>query len=211
MIPCKEIMVILLSYALGCICIGYYLTRFVKGVDIRSTGSGNLGARNVGRILGKWGFYVTLISDVAKGAAAMILSQWFDVGPWWMVACLLAVLSGHIWPIQLGFHGGKGISVMIGSLLVLDMGLILVLFFIALILYRFTNKYMLSGMCAMGFLPVLAWLMSRPGWEITGMAILSLLIVVSHRDNILSLIRHSGEEKSKLSVSVITQRGSEDV
>ncbi len=211
MIPIKEIMVVALSYVLGCLCIGYYLTRYVKGMDVRTTGSGNVGARNVGRILGKWGFYITMIGDIAKGAAAMVLSRSLNMGPWWMVACLIAVLAGHIWPIQLGFHGGKGISVMIGSLLVLDMWLILVLFCIALVLYRFTRKYMLSGMCAMGFLPILAWLMSCPGWEVAGMAILSALIVISHRDNILSLIHHAGHEKSELAVPAMTQRGSEHV
>lgn len=173
---------------MGCICVGYYLTWLLYGQDIRSIGSGNVGARNVGRILGKTGFYATLLGDVAKGASAIVLARWIGVQDEWLAVCMLAVLAGHIWPAQIGFRGGKGISVMIGCLMGLDIWLLLVLFGIALLLYLGTRKYMLSGMMAIVTLPLLSFLLSKPAWEIVGMAILSLVILISHRENIASLI-----------------------
>jgi len=179
---------------MGCICVGYYLTWLLYRQDIRQIGSGSAGARNVGRILGKKGFYATLLGDVAKGASAILLAQWIGVENGWLAACILAVLAGHIWPIQLGFRGGKGISVMVGGLMVLDIWLLLVLFGIALLLYVGTRKYMLSGMLAIVMLPLLSYLLSGPVWESIGMAILSLVILISHRDNIASLIAHKNAD-----------------
>lgn len=192
---------------MGCICVGYYLTWLLYRQDIRQIGSGSAGARNVGRILGKKGFYATLLGDVAKGASAILLAQWIGVENGWLSACILAVLAGHIWPIQLGFRGGKGISVMVGSLMVLDIWLLLVLFGIALLLYFGTRKYMLSGMLAIVLLPLLSYLLSNPVWESLGMAILSLVILISHRDNIASLIAQKNAHPKQAEEGLPDSRG----
>ena len=192
---------------MGCICVGYYLTWLLYRQDIRQIGSGSAGARNVGRILGKMGFYATLLGDMAKGASAILLVRWMGVENGWLVACILAVLAGHIWPIQLGFRGGKGISVMVGGLMVLDIWLLLVLFGIALLLYAGTRKYMLSGMLAIVLLPLLSYLLSRPGWESIGMAILSLVILISHRDNIASLIAQKNADPEQAEEDCPDSRG----
>ncbi len=176
---------------------GYYLTWLLYRQDIRSIGSGNVGARNVGRILGKTGFYATLLGDVAKGASAILLAKWMGVQDGWLAVCMLAVLAGHIWPAQIGFRGGKGISVMIGCLMALDIAVLLVLFGIALLLYCGTRKYMASGMMAIVVLPLLSFLMRRPGWESIGMVILSLVILISHRENIASLIAQKNADPER--------------
>src|SRR5882724_3203373 len=96
------------SYLLGCFTAGYYLVRWRIGQDIRELGSGNVGARNVGRILGVPGFLGTLLIDFAKGALAVWMTAHFTTRDNLAGLALVSVTVGHIWPIHLRFHGGKG-------------------------------------------------------------------------------------------------------
>src|SRR5580692_10750016 len=102
-----EIGVILASYALGCIVTGYYLVRMRTGLDVRAHGSGSVGATNVGRIVGPVGFGVTFLGDVCKGMTAVALPLWRSLPEWTLLACTLGVVLGHLFPLQLGFRGGK--------------------------------------------------------------------------------------------------------
>ena len=105
------------AYALGCFGTGYYLVRAQTGRDIREIGSGSIGARNVSRVLGRSGFCVTLLADFAKGAMAVWAARQFsgsEFSPRWHV---LTVTVGHVWPVQLGFRGGKGVATSLGGLL----------------------------------------------------------------------------------------------
>lgn len=106
---------VLFSYAMGCFCAGYYLTRLRTGQDIRLMGSGAAGAKNVGRVLGAWGFSLTFILDFAKGAAAVWLAHRVGRDPSVVMMCVIAVVAGHIWPLQLKFRGGKGIATGLGA------------------------------------------------------------------------------------------------
>ena len=112
--------VVLFSYAVGCMCAGYYLTHFRTGQDLRSMGSGAVGARNAGRILGAWGFALTFLVDFAKGAAAVWLAYRVGREPPVVMMCVIAVVAGHIWPLQLKFRGGKGIATGIGAVVMFD-------------------------------------------------------------------------------------------
>lgn len=120
MLESKDILVIGLSYMIGCFSTGYYLTRFWTGADIRKTGSGATGARNVGRLLGRIGFVITFLGDLAKGLVAVWLASVLTRQHWVITASLLAVVIGHIWPVQLGFNGGKGIATAFGGGLFFD-------------------------------------------------------------------------------------------
>src|SRR3954468_8770014 len=107
----------LVGYIFGCFTTGYYLVRWKTGHDIRLMGSGSCGGRNVGRELGKTGFFLTVFGDFWKGAAAVLLTRWLTGGN--ETAILFAILGsviGHIWPIQLGFRGGKGVATCMGAL-----------------------------------------------------------------------------------------------
>src|SRR5262245_53037648 len=116
----REIVWTIASYFLGCVTAGYYWTRWRTGQDIRQIGSGNVGARNVGRILGPSGFTVTLLLDMAKGAFAAGTAWWLNLSAEGIVASMVAVVVGHNWPMQLRFRGGKGVAVSLGALLTYD-------------------------------------------------------------------------------------------
>ncbi|MFM8468877.1 MAG: glycerol-3-phosphate acyltransferase [Limisphaerales bacterium] len=108
------VLALLLCYAIGCVVTAWYLVRWRTGSDLRALHSGTTGARNAGRVLGRWGFAIVALLDGLRGLLAMVLAASFGLREWWLTAAGLAVLAGHLWPVQLGFHGGKGIAVSVG-------------------------------------------------------------------------------------------------
>src|ERR1043166_5537726 len=110
----------LFSYLLGCFPPGYSLVRPRLGQDIRELGSRSVGAKNVGRILGWTGFFVTLIGDFGKGAFVMWAAQHFTTDDRLLGLAMLAVVAGHVWPAQLRLHGGKGVATSLGAMVVYD-------------------------------------------------------------------------------------------
>jgi|SRR6516225_10172953 len=114
----EDVLIVVASYGIGCFTAGYYLFRWRTGCDIREHGSGNPGARNVGRLLGVGWFSATLLLDAGKGGLAVWLACYFGLGHLGTVAAMLAVVVGHVWPIQLHFRGGKGVAASLGAGLV---------------------------------------------------------------------------------------------
>lgn len=183
-----EILVILLSYMIGCISVGYYLTRFFTDKDIRSFGSGSTGAMNVGRTLGKKGFIITVCCDFSKGMIALIIANILQLPIWAIMLSLLGVVIGHIYPVQLGFRGGKGIATAFGALFVFNWHLLVAMTVVFLLCFVLSKKYMLSGILAIIVLPIMSVLMKHSIIEITGLMILVLIILFAHRANIYKLI-----------------------
>ena len=186
--------VMLLAYLLGCLNSGYYLVRLSTGQDIRRYGSGNAGARNTGRVLGKSGFLLAGAGDGLKGAAAVALALWLNLNLWGVLLALLAVVIGHIWPAQLYFQGGKGLATTIGAMLVFDPRLVLILLGLVLLALILIRRSPPSGLIAVILSPVVAWAMGRPQPVIITLTLLALLILWAHRSNIQSIIKRSQEE-----------------
>lgn len=111
----RDLLWVAASYALGCLTAAYYLTRWRLGRDIRQMGSGTVGARNTGRVLGAAGFTAVFVWDAFKGVLAVALAPRITGWPWLAAAALIAAVVGHCWPAQLRFHGGKGIAVTVGG------------------------------------------------------------------------------------------------
>ncbi|KWX86066.1 hypothetical protein AMQ83_21105, partial [Paenibacillus riograndensis] len=110
-----ELLVIVVSYLLGSVSFSVLLVRMLKGVDIRQYGSGNAGATNTLRVMGKGPAILVLVLDVLKGIAAVWLGTWAGGwGTWVAVACGIAAIIGHNWPLYFHFRGGKGIATTIG-------------------------------------------------------------------------------------------------
>lgn len=199
------LIIAILSYLLGSIATGYILG-LCAGVDVRKTGSGNIGATNVGRILGKKAGYLCLVLDILKGllpalAALFLLNQeaaTHTLFTWWALVAL-APIFGHVFPIFLGFRGGKGVATTIGASLGVFPYLAIPIL-ISLLGYLAVRK--LSGFVSLGSLTiaavfpvaalVLLLTLKTPTFEATwplGAAalVMSVLIVVRHRENIARL------------------------
>jgi glycerol-3-phosphate acyltransferase PlsY len=177
------LVVIVISYALGCFSTAYYLVRWRTGKDIRQMGSGTAGARNVGRVLGKTGFAITFLGDATKGALAVGLARWLDLPSFGLMAAFIAVVAGHLWPVQLGGKGGKGVSTAYGGVLVLNLYLGLIILGIVLISLLITRSFTRAGMIAMALAPFAAWLMGLDWVLVGGIAIVALILLFAHRGN----------------------------
>lgn len=109
-----HLLALLLCYAIGCVVTAWYAVKWRTGADLRTLHSGTTGARNAGRVLGRWGFAIVALLDSLRGLLAMALAAALGLQEWWLVLAGVAVLAGHLWPAQLGFRGGKGIAVGVG-------------------------------------------------------------------------------------------------
>ncbi|MBL7214853.1 MAG: glycerol-3-phosphate acyltransferase [Phycisphaerae bacterium] len=185
----RDFFVILASYGLGCLVTGYYLVRWRTRQDIRNLGSGSVGARNVNRILGRCGFWITLTGDILKGAIAIAVGRWLGTSPTVAMLSLLAVVTGHVFPIQLRFHGGKGIAVSLGALGVLDFRIAAGWMFAFAVLFLCSRHYMLSGIISILLIPVIAAVLGWPAITLIGLIFWVGLILFAHRKNIADLFK----------------------
>jgi len=109
-----NIILILASYLIGGIPSGYLITKKLKGFDIRNYGSGNPGAANVYRTVGKWAGISTFLCDALKGALAVLLAQYFSSSPYIPLICGFVAICGHMWTVYLKLRGGKGVATSAG-------------------------------------------------------------------------------------------------
>lgn len=113
-----------LIYWIVCYFAGNFITAYFVGkwkkVDLRQYHSQNLGARNAGRVLGRAAFFITFFGDALKGSLVILLGQFMNLEQWILAVGMLFVIVGHLYPIWLRFHGGKGVAAFIGTGLCLD-------------------------------------------------------------------------------------------
>jgi len=175
---------LLVGYALGSIPFGLLLTRLAGKGDIRSVGSGNIGATNVLRTGSKGLAAATLLLDAAKGSLAVILAQHF--WPDGTLAAATGALVGHLYPIWLRFRGGKGVATLLGILIPLlpVAAIAYAIIWIALLLVLRVSS--LAGMAAAASAPLIAAVVGARGLFplLVGFA---LLVLWKHRDNIRRL------------------------
>jgi glycerol-3-phosphate acyltransferase PlsY len=176
------------AYALGCFTTGYYLVRAVKGQDIRNFESRSVGARNVGRLLGRMGFFLTVCGDLGKGVLAVWAAHRFTGDNLLAALALLCVVAGHIWPVQLRFHGGKGVATSLGALLLYDYHLAVAYAVFFLGGFTLIRKTTLPGLFAYACLPLTSYWLDRDGLKLAVIAILSGMILFAHRKNLLEEI-----------------------
>lgn len=180
---------LLLAYLLGCFSSAYYLVRWRTGQDVRSLHSGNAGATNAGRVLGVWGFAVAFVGDVAKGLLALWLAAWLtDGNPWAMALAMPAVVAGHIWPVQLGWRGGEGIATGFAVVLALDPPLAGGIALLAAVLFLLTRRRAVAGAASLVALLPGALLLGRGLPELTGLALLLLIVAWAYRRHLRTLL-----------------------
>jgi len=179
-----EIALLILAYLLGGVSPGYLLVRWRTGLDVRTTGSGGTGATNVGRLLGRRGYASVMVVDLAKGAFVGWLARHFGFTAPWAYAAAFTVVAGHVWPVWLGFRGGKGVGPFVGSWLVLAPLTLVPSLILGLLFLAWLRKFSIAGIFGLFVLPAAAWWVtgSRPA-VITACATISLLLW-SHRNNL---------------------------
>jgi glycerol-3-phosphate acyltransferase PlsY len=183
------------AYILGSIPFGLILAKLFGGTDVRKGGSGNIGATNVARVIGPVAGILTLILDVAKGSAAVLLAARLsqDSATWMMIAAL-AALAGHCFPIWLKFKGGKGVATAAGMFLVLCplafLGSV-ILFVLVVAFWRYVSLASISVAAAMPLLMYFLWAPRHaPPLVITfGSLAAAVLIVCKHAGNIRRLVQ----------------------
>jgi glycerol-3-phosphate acyltransferase PlsY len=193
----------LVAYLLGSLPFGLWFAKLFGGTDIRSQGSGNIGASNVTRVVGPLPGILTLILDAAKGALAVWLAGRFtQQSDAWMMAAGLCALMGHCFPIWLKFKGGKGVATALGVFLVIcPMAALcdLALFTLVVIVSRYSS---LGSLAAAAAMPLLMHFLYAPSYApplvITfGTLAASLLIIAKHQGNIRRLIEGTEPRYSK--------------
>jgi glycerol-3-phosphate acyltransferase PlsY len=176
----------LAAYLLGCFTTGYYLVRLRLGQDLRDLGSGSVGARNVGRQLGWQGFLLTVLGDSGKGALAIWAARHFTADDRLVVVALVAVVVGHVWPVQLLFRGGKGMATSLGALVIYDYKLALVFVLLFAAASAALRKTVLPGLFALACLPLMSWYLAHSLPELLGTSILAGVVLLAHRSNLVT-------------------------
>lgn len=181
------------SYLLGAIPFGLITTKVMGKGDIRKMGSGNIGATNVFRSVGKLGGFVTLLLDSLKGVLPLLLAKaWWDLEIWTFVAAVAAVL-GHNYPVYLKFKGGKGVATSLGVVTALwpHIGLItIVVWLAAVVIWKYSS---LGALISFGILPMVVLVGERSLTYFIFSLLISLMIFYRHRENIKRLM--AGTEK----------------
>lgn len=205
----KEMSWVIGCYFLGCFTAGYYWVRWRTGKDIRLQGSGTVGARNAGRLLGPSAFLVTLLLDFCKGALAVQAGRLLGMDREVLTMALLAVVIGHNWPFQLRFQGGKGLAVSLGALLAYDYFVLVVLVTLFLPLWAVTRSVTLGGMLAYSIAPLMVFLCSLGPLETFAVSVTSMLVVFAHRKNMREeLGRITSDRPRKQAASQHPEQGS---
>jgi len=190
--------VVIVAYLLGSIPFGYLIVRKKVGADIRETGSGGTGATNVSRRAGKVAGVLTLLLDALKGSVAVLIAR-VVAGPllsaeWLIAAAAIAVIVGHIFPIWLGFRGGKGVATGVGVFLIITPIALLCAGVLFVAIVAFTRYVSLGSLVAAATIPLFVWLQSvfvepvadlRP--LLTAASVSAALIIFAHRGNISRL------------------------
>ncbi len=192
MITFPQILLIISAYFLGAIPFAYIIVKLVKNIDIRTVGSGNAGATNAARVLGKWGFISVFLLDALKGFLPVFISHHYYGQSLVTLIVALVVILGHTYTIFLSFKGGKGVATGAGVFLALapiEIGIALTVFLIVFFISKMVSLGSILGSLAL-FISVLIvsnWFLLK---ILAG--IVAFFIIFKHRQNIIRIIK--GEE-----------------
>lgn len=176
------------SYFLGSVPFGLILTKIAGHGDIRKHGSGNIGATNVLRKSGKFIALLTLLLDASKGALAIFITSQFFSDYTVLITSGFCAILGHVFPVWLGFKGGKGVATALAVFLMLNLkiGVLLCLvWLVTLALFRISG---LSAIITFSVAPVVAYFLSYDIRLVVAVTIISTLVIIRHKSNIKKLV-----------------------
>ncbi|HUI05859.1 MAG TPA: glycerol-3-phosphate 1-O-acyltransferase PlsY [Verrucomicrobiae bacterium] len=180
----------IISYLLGSVPTGFLWAR-ARGIDIRQVGSGNIGATNVMRVVGKGPGIAVLVIDAAKGFLPVFFAP--RIFPAvdrsvLQIVCCIAVIAGHNWTCWLKFKGGKGVATSAGALLAFLPGPLLCALGVWLVVFALGRYVSLASIGAAVALPIATWLIDRDATLVTFTAVLAAVAIYKHRSNIRRLL-----------------------
>ncbi len=183
----KVVVLSLLAYLLGSIPTGMLVAQ-KKGVNLRSTGSGNIGATNVLRTTGKGAAILTLAGDIVKGSVAVLIARYFNTSVFYEGIIGLFAVLGHNFSVFLKFRGGKGVATSIGVLSIYSPQIGLITIIIWLMTALTTRYSSLGALVSFGLLPLTAFFLdSHEKFPI--FLLLAIMIFFRHKENIVRLIK----------------------
>jgi glycerol-3-phosphate acyltransferase PlsY len=185
---------VVIAYVAGSIPFAYLAGRLLRGLDLRTAGSGNLGATNVYRNLGAPAAVVVLLLDAAKGAVPVrflpgaLQAGVGDAMVWWSIAYGIAAIAGHAKPLFLAWRGGgKGVATAAGVFAVLAPGALGLTALVCCVVVAFTRYMSVGSVTAAAVFPILVWLDRGASPELWASVAVSLFICWSHRGNLIRL------------------------
>ncbi len=195
----RDLILLIVAYLLGSVSFGLLLARLRGGVDLRQSGSGNIGATNVARALGKGAGALTLLGDSAKGLLAVLLAQLWGSSDVITAAAVVAAVLGHLFPWYARFQGGRGVATALGGvLLTLPLPLLggLVLWIGVVVWWGYASA---GSMLAAVVVPILAALLSYRQPFVLAASIIALLVLWKHWGNFQRLLQGT---ESKITASL---------
>jgi glycerol-3-phosphate acyltransferase PlsY len=193
--------VVLGAYLLGSVSFSYLIVKAKEGMDVRTVGSGNAGATNVLRASGKGPALAVLLLDIIKGVLAVVVARSLQAPPPVVGAAAVAVVLGHVFPVFLGFRGGKGVATSAGAMGALAPAAMFLTLLVFVAVVSWKRYVSLGSIVAASSFPLLAWTGQRMGWVanedpwlIAASAAIALIVVIKHRTNLQRLL-HGAEPR----------------
>ena len=184
-----DVVVVVVAYLLGSFSFGLLVARWYGQVNLREGGSGNIGATNVARTVGRTPALLTLLGDSAKGCAAVLMAQWWGASLAVTALAALAAVMGHVFPVYYRFQGGKGVATSLGVMIPLlpwpTLGAVVVWVVVTLSLRYVSVASMLAAL----IVPMLALLRGDPPPLVMAAGAAALLILGTHRGNLQRLVQ----------------------
>lgn len=197
----SPLLVVAIAYLLGSIPFGYLIVKARAGEDIRERGSGNIGAANVARNAGLAAGVLTLLLDAAKGYGAVLIANRLADGgsnnARWMMAAAIAAVVGHMFPVWMGFRGGKGVATSLGVFVPICREAVLAALVLWVLVVAFWRYSSLGSIAAAAAMPVFVYLLyaprhAPPAYITLATMFIAVLVLWKHRENIVRLI--AGDE-----------------
>jgi glycerol-3-phosphate acyltransferase PlsY len=182
------LLVIVLAYLCGSIPTGVIIARRL-GIDVRKVGSGNIGATNVARSVGKKAGLLTLLGDAAKGLLPVLAVRALNLGETPLTCAAVAALLGHLFSPFLNFSGGKGVATGLGVFLGLAPQAILLALLLFVLTFAVSRIVSLASLVATGATPILLFILSYPPGHVFAGIIIAGFVIIRHQENISRLLK----------------------
>jgi glycerol-3-phosphate acyltransferase PlsY len=183
----KALVIITLSYLLGSIPFGVLISKY-KGINLKEKGSGNIGATNVLRTVGKGAAAFTLLGDLLKGSLSVFIANNFLHEPW-IAFTGIAVILGHIFPVFIRFKGGKGVATTFGVVLIYSPIVAIsaiLLWSVVVFIFRYSS---LGAIITFLFLPAIVSILDPDKMKLYFSSFISIIIILKHKDNLLRIFK----------------------